>query len=45
MPTPQIVLSKPLALPPELNLVTIRNVFLLSIIISTATMLYSVSEM
>ena len=45
MPNPQIVFSKPLELPHELNLVTIRNVFLLSIIISTATMLYSVSEM
>ena len=45
MPNPQIVLSKPLALQPELNLVTIRNVFFLCIIISTATMLYSVSEM
>ena len=45
MPNLQIVLSKQLTLPNAFYLVTIRNVFLLSIIISTATMLYSVSEM
>lgn len=45
MPNLQIALSKQFTLPNALNFVTIRNVFLLAIIISTATMLYSVSEM
>ena len=45
MPNLQIVLSKQFTLAYPLNFATIRNVFLLSIIISTATMLYSVSQM
>ena len=45
MPDLQIVLSKQFALPNAFTFATIRNVFLLSITISTATMLYSVSEM
>lgn len=45
MPNLQIVLSQRFTLPNALNFATIRNLFLLAIIISTATMLYSVSEM
>ena len=45
MPNLQIVLSKQFTLPNTFTFVTIRNVFLFSIIISTATMLYSASEM
>ena len=45
MPNFQIVLTKQFALPTAFTFVTIRNVFLLSIVLSTATMLYSVSEM
>jgi hypothetical protein len=45
VPNLQIVLSKQFALPTAFTFVTIRNVFLLSIVLSTATMLYSVSEM
>ena len=45
MPNLQIVLSKQFTPPDTFTLVTIRNVFSFAIIISTATMLYSVSEM
>ena len=45
MPNLQIVLSKQFVLPNAFTFATIRNVFLLAIILSTATMLYSVSEM
>jgi hypothetical protein len=45
VPNLQIVLGKQFALPNAFTFATIRNVFLLSIIISTATMLYSVSEL
>jgi len=45
LPNLQIVLSKPFTLANALNFATIRNVFLLSITLSTATMLYAVSEM
>jgi hypothetical protein len=45
VPNLQIVLSKQFALPNAFTFATIRNVFLLSIILSTATTLYSVSEM
>ena len=45
LPNLQIVLSRPFTLANALNFATIRNVFLLSIILSTATMLYAVSEM
>ena len=45
MPNLQIVLSKQFTLPNTFTLVTIRNVFSFAIILSTATMLYSVSEM
>jgi hypothetical protein len=45
VPNFQVVLSKQLTIPHALYLVTIRNSFLFSIVISTATMLYSVSEM
>ncbi len=45
MPNLQIVLSKQFTLPNAFTFATIRNVFLLSLIISTATNLYSVSEM
>lgn len=45
MPNLQIVLSKQFTLPNAFYFATIRNVFLLAIIISTATMLYSVVEM
>lgn len=45
MPNLQIVLGKQFTLPNALYFATIRNVFLLSILLSTATMLYSVSEM
>src|SRR5438067_6025724 len=45
LPNLQIVLSKPFTLANALNFATIRNVFLLSIVLSTATTLYSVSEM
>jgi hypothetical protein len=45
VPNLQIVLSKQFALPNAFTFATIRNVFLFSIILSTATMLYSVSEM
>ncbi len=45
MPNLQIVLSKQFTPAYPLDFATIRNVFLLSIIISTATMLHSVSEM
>jgi hypothetical protein len=41
----QIVLSKHFEVPNPLTFATIRNLFLFSIILSTATMLYSVSEM
>jgi hypothetical protein len=41
----QIVLSKQFTLPNAFYFATIQNVFLLAIIFSTATMLYSVSEM
>ena len=45
LPNLQVVLSKPFTLANALNFATIRNVFLLSITLSTATMLYAVSEM
>lgn len=45
MPNLQIVLSKQFALPNAFTFATIRNVFLLAIILSTTTMLYSVAEM
>ena len=45
MPNLQIVLSKQFTPPDTFTLVTIRNVFSFAIILSTATMLYSVSEM
>jgi hypothetical protein len=45
VPNLQIVLSKQFTLPNTFTLVTIRNVFSFAIILSTATMLYSVSEM
>ena len=45
MPNLQIVHSKQFALPNAFTFVTIRNVFLLAIIFSTATTLYSTSEM
>ncbi len=45
MPNLQIVLNKQLTPAHALNFATVRNIFLLSITISTATMLYSVSEM
>jgi hypothetical protein len=45
VPNLQMVLSKRFELPNRFTFPTIRNVFLLSIILSTATMLYSVSEM
>ena len=45
MPNLQIVLSKQFTPPDTFTLVTIRNVFLFAITFSTATMLYSVSEM
>jgi hypothetical protein len=45
VPNLQIVLSKQFTLPNTFTLVTIRNVFLFAITFSTATMLYSVSEM
>ena len=45
MPNPEIVVSKQFTLPTATYFVSIRNVFLWSIILSTATMLYSASEM
>jgi len=45
VPNLQIVLSKQFTLPNTFTLVTIRSVFSFAIILSTATMLYSVSEM
>jgi hypothetical protein len=45
VPNLQIVLSKQLTLPNSSTFVTVRNLFLLSITLSTATMLYSVAEM
>ena len=45
MPNLQIVLRKRFTLPNTFTLVTIRNLFPFAIILSTATMLYSVSEM
>jgi len=45
VPNFQIVLTKRFALPSASSFATIRNLFLLSIILSTATMLYSVAEM
>jgi len=45
VPNLQIVLSKQFTPPDTFTLVTIRNVFSFAIILSTATMLYSVSEM
>ncbi len=45
MPNPQIILGKQLALPNSSTFVTIRNVYLFAIILSTTTTLYSVSEM
>ena len=45
MPNLQIVLSKQLTLPNSSTFVTVRNLFLLAITLSTATMLYSVAEM
>lgn len=45
MPNLQIVLRKQFTLPNNFTLVTIRNLFPFAIILSTATMLYSVSEM
>jgi hypothetical protein len=45
VPNLPIVLTKQFALPNALAFATIRNVFLLSIVLSTATMLYSVSEL
>ncbi len=45
MPNLQIALTKQFALPNTFSILTIRNVFLCAIILSTATMLYSVSEM
>jgi hypothetical protein len=45
VPNPQIVLGKQFALPNAFTFATIRNVYSLAIILSTATMLYSVSEM
>ena len=45
MPNPQIVLGKPATLSNVFTFATVGNVFSLAIILSTATMLYSVSEM
>ncbi len=45
MPNLQIALTKQFALPNTFSILTIRNVFLSAIILSTATMLYSASEM
>ena len=45
MPNLQVVLSKQFALPNAFAFATIRRVFLLAIVLSTATMLYSASEM
>ncbi len=45
MPNPQIVFGKQFTLPNAFTFATIGNVFSLAIILSTATMLYSVSEM
>lgn len=45
MPNLQVALTKQFALPNAFSILTIRNVFLSAIILSTATMLYSVSEM
>ena len=45
MPNLQIVLDKQRTRPNAFTFATIRNVFSLAIILSTATMLYSVSEM
>jgi hypothetical protein len=45
VPNLQIVLSKQLTLPNSSTFVTVRNLFLLAITLSTATMLYSVAEM
>jgi hypothetical protein len=45
VPNLQIVLSKQLTLPNSSTFVTIRNLFLLAITLSTATMLYAVAEM
>jgi hypothetical protein len=44
VPNLQIVLSKQFALPNAFTLATIRNVFALAIILSTATTLYSIFE-
>ena len=45
MPNSQIVLGKQFTLPNAFTFATIQNVFSLAIILSTATMLYSASEM
>ena len=45
MPNLQIALSKELTLPNAFSILTVRNLFVSAIILSTATMLYSVSEM
>lgn len=45
MPNLQIVLGKQTTLPNAFTLATVRNVFSLAIVLSTATMLYSVFEM
>jgi len=45
VPNLQVVLTQRFTLPNAFTVVTIRNVFLLAILLSTATMLYSVSEM
>ncbi len=45
MPNLQIALTKQFTLPNAFSILTIRNVFLSAILLSTATMLYSVSEM
>jgi hypothetical protein len=45
VPNPQMVLSKQFTLPDAFAFATIRSVFLLAMVLSTATMLYSVSEM
>jgi hypothetical protein len=45
VPNLQIALSKELTLPNAFSILTVRNLFVSAIILSTATMLYSVSEM
>jgi hypothetical protein len=45
VPNLQIVLGKQLTLPNSSTFVTVRNLFLLAITLSTATMLYAVAEM